>query len=131
MIKGEKETLDAFRNMQISVRNFLPQMAKNELEGVEVECVFDKGKKCNTRCSNYPEILSTKITFGLLMKEIEAGGAYSFAIGLDEGDYSNIENGFGIFGSFITQEFEISLSSICRPLSQLPWTSEPSSRSSN
>lgn len=34
----------------------------------------------------------------------------SFAIGLDEGDYSNIENGFGIFGSFITQEFRISLS---------------------
>jgi len=34
----------------------------------------------------------------------------SFAIGLDEGDYSNIENGFGIFGSFITQEFQISLS---------------------
>ena len=34
----------------------------------------------------------------------------SLAIGLDEGDYSNIENGFGIFGSFITQEFRISLS---------------------
>ncbi len=34
----------------------------------------------------------------------------SFAIGLDEGDYSNIENGFGIFGSFITQEFRISFS---------------------
>jgi len=34
----------------------------------------------------------------------------SFAIGLDEGDYSNIENGFGIFGSFITQEFPIFLS---------------------
>ncbi len=34
----------------------------------------------------------------------------SFAIGLDEGDYSNIENGFGVFGSYITQEFEIFLS---------------------
>lgn len=34
----------------------------------------------------------------------------SFAIGLDEGDYSNIENGFGIFGSLITQEFKIFLS---------------------
>jgi len=34
----------------------------------------------------------------------------SFAIGLDEGDYSNIENGFGIFGSFLTQEFQIDLS---------------------
>lgn len=34
----------------------------------------------------------------------------SFAVGLDEGDYSNIENGFGIFGSFITQKFRISLS---------------------
>ncbi len=34
----------------------------------------------------------------------------SLAIGLDEGDYSNIENGFGVFGSYITQEFEIFLS---------------------
>lgn len=34
----------------------------------------------------------------------------SFAIGLDEGDYSNIENGFGVFGSYITQEFEMFLS---------------------
>jgi len=34
----------------------------------------------------------------------------SFAIGLDEGDYSNIENGFGIFGSFFTQKFKIGLS---------------------
>lgn len=34
----------------------------------------------------------------------------SFAIGLDEGDYSNIENGFGVFGSFLTQEFQIELS---------------------
>lgn len=34
----------------------------------------------------------------------------SFAVGLDEGDYSNIENGFGIFGSFFTQKFKIQLS---------------------
>lgn len=33
----------------------------------------------------------------------------SFAAGLDEGDYSNIENGFGIFGSFFTQNFKIDL----------------------
>lgn len=31
----------------------------------------------------------------------------SFSAGLDEGDYSNIENGFGIFGSFFTQQFKI------------------------
>ena len=31
----------------------------------------------------------------------------SFAIGLDEGDYSNIKNGFGIFGSYFTQEYKI------------------------
>jgi len=34
----------------------------------------------------------------------------SFAVGLDEGDYSNIENGFGIFGSYFTQKFKIELS---------------------
>ena len=34
----------------------------------------------------------------------------SFAAGLGEGDYSNIENGFGIFGSFYSQEFKILLS---------------------
>ncbi|MBU0473700.1 MAG: DUF4249 domain-containing protein [Bacteroidetes bacterium] len=33
----------------------------------------------------------------------------SLAIGLDEGDYSNIENGFGIFGSYFTQRFKISV----------------------
>ncbi len=34
----------------------------------------------------------------------------SFAAGLDEGDYTNIENGFGIFGSFYTQKFKIEVS---------------------
>ena len=34
----------------------------------------------------------------------------SFAAGLGEGDYTNIENGFGIFGSFYTQQFKIKVS---------------------
>lgn len=34
----------------------------------------------------------------------------SFAIGLDEGDYSNIKNGFGVFGSFYSQKFIIKVS---------------------
>lgn len=85
-------------------------------DGAALKKAFDEISANDPNKWNYSIVSSTR--FELLVLDMNLSAYYStsnssygeFSVKLDESDYSNITNGFGIFGSYLQQGISVSFS---------------------